>query len=243
VTVSLEAVPGIPGVAEGADLGALVAGAAALNTGDVVVIAQKVVSKAEGRVRRLADVEAGPEAVSLAHRLGHDPRLVQLILDESVRIVRAERVLIVETRHGFVCANAGIDHSNVDEEDAVTLLPLDCDASAAGIRARIGALTSKDVGVVVSDTFGRPWRIGQCNVALGVAGIPPCADLRGGVDMQGRPLEATVIATADEIASAAGLLMHKRSATPVVVVRGLSLSGSAGTGRDLLRPAALDLFR
>jgi coenzyme F420-0:L-glutamate ligase/coenzyme F420-1:gamma-L-glutamate ligase len=150
--------------------------------------------------------------------------------------------LITETRHGFICANAGVDHSNVGAVDRLTLLPVDPDASAARLRARLGELTGVDVGVIVSDTFGRPWRLGIVNVALGVAGLPAVIDLRGGVDDSGLPLRATVLAIADDIASSAGLVMGKTERTPVVIVRGLTLEGT-GTGRDLIRPPAEDLFR
>jgi coenzyme F420-0:L-glutamate ligase/coenzyme F420-1:gamma-L-glutamate ligase len=168
--------------------------------------------------------------------------MVQVILDESVRVLRSHRVLITETRHGFVCANGGVDHSNVPGEDVVTLLPEDPDASASGLRGRLRQLTGIEVGVIVSDTFGRPWRLGIVNVALGVAGLPALLDLRGSLDSTGKELHATVLAIADELAAAAGLVMGKTARTPVVIVRGLRMQGS-GTGRDLVRPAAEDLFR
>jgi coenzyme F420-0:L-glutamate ligase/coenzyme F420-1:gamma-L-glutamate ligase len=168
--------------------------------------------------------------------------MVQVVLDESVRVLRSERVLITETRHGFVCANGGVDHSNVPGDDAVTLLPEDPDASAERLRVRLRQLASVDVGVIVSDTFGRPWRLGIVNVALGIAGLPALLDLRGTPDDAGRPLHATVLAIADDLAAAAGLVMGKTGRTPVVIVRGLALRGS-GTGRQLVRPAAEDLFR
>jgi coenzyme F420-0:L-glutamate ligase/coenzyme F420-1:gamma-L-glutamate ligase len=171
-----------------------------------------------------------------------DPRLVQVVLDESVRVVRSERVLITETRQGYVCANGGVDHSNIPGSDVVTLLPDDPDVSAARLRDRLRETAGVVVGVIVSDTFGRPWRLGIANVALGLAGLPALLDLRGSLDDAGRELRATVLAVADEIAAAAGLVMGKTLRTPVVVVRGLELDGS-GSGRDLLRPAADDLFR
>jgi coenzyme F420-0:L-glutamate ligase/coenzyme F420-1:gamma-L-glutamate ligase len=212
--------------------------------GDVVVVAQKVVSKAEGRVRNLAEVTASEEAIRLAPHLvaAPDPRFVQVVLDESVRVLRTERVLITQTRHGYVCANSGVDHSNIPGSDVVTLLPVDPDASAERLRTRLREVTGADVGVIVSDTFGRPWRLGIVNVALGVAGMPAVIDFRGRIDDSGKELHATVVAVADEVAAAAGLVMGKTWRTPVVVVRGLELQGN-GRGRDLIRPAAEDLFR
>ena len=203
-----------------------------------------MVSKSEGRLIRLQTVNASPEAVSIAANLvaAPDPRMVQVILDESVRVLRSHRVLITETRHGFVCANGGVDHSNVPGEDVVTLLPEDPDASASGLRSRLRQLTGIEIGVIVSDTFGRPWRLGILNVALGVAGLPALLDLRGSLDSTGKELHATVLAIADELAAAAGLVMGKTARTPAVIVRGLRMQGS-GTGRDLVRPAAEDLFR
>ena len=216
---------------------------AALQAGDVVVVAQKVVSKAEGRLVELSHVKAGDEAVRISARLiaKPDPRMVQVVLDESVRVLRSDRVLITETRHGYVCANSGVDHSNVGGADLVTLLPLDPDASAERLRSGLRELTGAEVGVIVSDTFGRPWRLGIVNVALGLAGLPALLDLRGTND-SGLPLHATVLAIADDIAASAGLAMGKTARTPAVVVRGLALQG-AGSGRDLIRPADEDLFR
>jgi coenzyme F420-0:L-glutamate ligase/coenzyme F420-1:gamma-L-glutamate ligase len=243
LTVELIAVEGLPEVQSGDDLAALVAGRAELRDRDVIVVAQKVVSKAEGRVVHLDKVTAGDEAKRIAPLLiaNPDPRMVQVVLDESVRVLRAERVLITETRHGYVCANAGVDHSNVGK-GVLTLLPVDPDASAQALRARLKELKRVQVGVIVSDTFGRPWRLGIVNVALGVAGVPAVTDLRGTPDDMGEALHATVLATADDIAAAAGLVMRKTARTPAVIVRGLELEGS-GAGRDLIRPAAEDLFR
>jgi coenzyme F420-0:L-glutamate ligase / coenzyme F420-1:gamma-L-glutamate ligase len=241
--VELIGVEGLPEVQSGDDLGALIAAHAELRAGDIVVVAQKVVSKSEGRVIRLADVTAGEEAQRIAPNLiaRPDPRMVQVVLDESVRVLRSERVLITETAHGYVCANAGVDHSNVGE-GVLTLLPLDPDASAQRLRSRLRELTGIEVGVVISDTFGRPWRLGIVNVALGVVGLPALVDLRGTPDDTGQELHATVLAVADDIASGAGLVMGKTERTPVVIARGLTLEGS-GTGRDLIRPEAEDLFR
>jgi len=242
--LELIGVEGLPEVRPGDDLGELISSRSKLATGDVLVVAQKVVSKSEGRLIRLQTVNASPEAVSIAANLvaAPDPRMVQVILDESVRVLRSHRVLITETRHGFVCANGGVDQSNVPGEDVVTLLPEDPDASASGLRGRLRQLTGIEVGVIVSDTFGRPWRLGIVNVALGVAGLPALLDLRGSLDSTGKELHATVLAIADELAAAAGLVMGKTAGTPAVIVRGLRMQGS-GTGRDLVRPAAEDLFR
>ena len=245
MNVELRGVEGLPEIRPGDDLGALIADAApGLQSGDVVVVAQKVVSKAEGRLRDLATVTASGRARELAERLGADPRLVQVILDESTRVVRDDRVLIVETRQGFVCANAGVDRSNVAGDDSVSLLPVDCDASAQALRNRITELSGAQVGVVVSDTFGRAWRMGLVNVALGVAGIPAVVDYRGRPDDFGMPLQATLVAMADELAAAAELLMGKTRRVPAVVVRGLDVfEGPPGSGQELVRPSELDLFR
>jgi coenzyme F420-0:L-glutamate ligase / coenzyme F420-1:gamma-L-glutamate ligase len=242
--LELIGVTGLPEVRPGDDLAELLAAHATFAAGDAVVIAQKVISKAEGRLVDITRVTAGEEAIRLAPRLiaKPDPRMVQVVLDESVRVLRSERVLITETRHGFVCANAGVDHSNVGGRDVLTLLPLDPDASARGIRHRLLALTGVEVGVIISDTFGRPWRLGIVNVALGVAGLPAAIDLRGTPDDDGKPLNATVLAVVDEVAAAAGLVMGKTDRTPAVIVRGLDLEGS-GSSHDLIRPPAEDLFR
>jgi coenzyme F420-0:L-glutamate ligase/coenzyme F420-1:gamma-L-glutamate ligase len=242
--LELIAVEDLPEVKPGDDLGVLINSRSKLKAGDVVVVAQKVVSKAEGRLISLETVTAGEEAVRIAANLiaEPDPRMVQVILDESVRVLRSNRVLITETRHGFVCANGGVDHSNIPGDDVLTLLPEDPDASAARLRTSLRELAGVEVGVIVSDTFGRPWRLGIVNVALGVAGLPALVDLRGTPDDAGMPLHATVLAVADDIAAAAGLVMGKTARTPVVVVRGLRMQGS-GRGRDLVRPAAEDLFR
>lgn len=242
--VEILAIEGLPEVAPGDDLGRLIAERAPrLRSGDVLVVAQKVVSKSEGRLRRLSEVHVSEEAGRLAAGLHADPRMVQVVLDESVRVVREDRVLIVETRHGFVCANAGVDRSNVPDGDVVCLLPVDCDRSAARLRDRIAQACGAAVGVVISDTFGRPWRLGLTNVALGVAGMPATVDYRGQPDDFGMPLHATLVALADEIAGAAELVMGKTRRVPAVVVRGLEAGGGGGTGRELVRPAPLDLFR
>jgi len=241
--IELIGVEGLPEVRPGDDLGRLIADHASLQSGDVIVVAQKVVSKSEGRLVKLESVTAGDEAVRIAAGLiaNPDPRMVQVVLDESVRVLRSERVLITETRHGYVCANSGVDHSNVGS-DTLALLPVDPDASARRLESRLAELAGAKVGVIVSDTFGRPWRLGIVNVALGVAGLPVLVDLRGTLVDAGQPLHATVLAVADDIASSAGLVMGKTERTPAVVVRGLELEGT-GSGRDLIRPAAEDLFR
>jgi len=245
VTITLDAVEGLPEIQPGDDVAALVTRhAGSVRSGDVVVVAQKVVSKAEGRLRDLSTVSASPRARRLAKHLAQDPRFVQLVLDESVRIVRQDRILIVETPHGFICANAGVDRSNVDGADVVTLLPLDPDGSARALRNRIGEIGGADVAVIISDTFGRPWRIGQVNAALGVFGMAAVVDHRGEPDDFGTPLQSTLIAVADEIAAATGLVMGKARRVPAVVVRGIDgVDGRSGSGRELIRPPELDLFR
>ena len=245
VTIELQAVEGLPEVQEGDDLGALaLSRAPQLQRGDVVVVAQKVISKAEGRLRDLSTVDVSSRAHRLADRLSTDARMVQVVLEESVRMVREEPVLITETRHGFVCANAGVDRSNVAGESMVSLLPLDCDRSAHLLRQRIAEACGVDVAVIISDSFGRPWRMGLSNVALGVAGMPAVIDHRGLEDDFGMPLRATLVAVADEIAAAAGLVMGKTRRVPVVIVRGLeAFPRPPGRGHDLIRPPELDLFR
>ena len=239
------AVPGVPDVEPGDDVGAVIAAAASragetIETGDVVVVAQKIVSKAEGALVRLDEVVPSPRAAEWAAAWGKDPRVVEVVLRESRRIVRMQRgILIAETLHGFVCANAGVDASNV-ERGLVTVLPRDPDQSAARIRARIG---SPDIGVIVSDTFGRPWREGVLNVALGVAGLRPLLDYRGCRDPYGRELTSTVIAVADELAAAAELVMRKTARLPVAIVRGAAEWLGEGSGAELLRAADQDLFR
>jgi coenzyme F420-0:L-glutamate ligase/coenzyme F420-1:gamma-L-glutamate ligase len=244
-SLSVHPVEGLPELEEGAPLGRLIAERFDLRDGDIVVISQKAVSKAEGRLRRLGDVSPGEEARELAARLGKDPRIVQLVLDESRRVLRAERgVLITETRQGFVCANAGIDTSNMPGPDTVSLLPEDADASARAIRAELPGAAR--VAVVISDSFGRPWRLGQAEVAIGCAGIAPLDDWRGRADAGGRELSATLIAVADQAASAADLVRDKAAGVPASVVRGLGhlVTDADGAGaRALLRPEAEDLFR
>ena len=246
MNLELRGVEGIPEIHPGDDLAGLIIGnAGLLESGDVVVVAQKVVSKAEGRLRSLSGVTSSERAIAVAHKLdGADPRMVQVILDETTRVVRDDRVLIVETRQGFVCANAGVDRSNVDGADDVCLLPIDCDASAAALHDRIESVAGVSVGVIVSDTFGRAWRMGLVNVALGVAGMPAVLDYRGRPDDFGMPLQATVVAIADELAAAAELVMGKTRRVPAVIVHGMDRQDAApGSGQELVRPSELDLFR
>jgi len=239
-------IAGLPEFAAGMRVGAEIAAHGPFEDGDVVVISQKIVSKAEDRIRKLAAVLPGAEARRLAAVLGKEPALVELILAESSEVLRAERgVLIVETRHGFVCANAGIDSSNLPEADTVCLLPEDPDASARRIRAEL-ASAGVNVGVVISDSFGRAWRLGQAEVAIGCAGLAPLDDWRGRQDSSGRKLEATLIAIADEAAAAADLVRDKASGIPVAVVRGLGahVGSEDGPGAAALRrPREEDLFR
>jgi coenzyme F420-0:L-glutamate ligase/coenzyme F420-1:gamma-L-glutamate ligase len=239
---------GLPEIAAGDALGELIAErAGGLVDGDVVVVSQKVVSKAEGRTRKLSSVIPGAEARRYAAVLGKEPALVELILEESAEVVRAERgVLIVETVHGLVCANAGIDSSNVEGDDTVLLLPEDPDASARRLRAEIGGAAGARIGVVIADSFGRAWRIGQAEVAIGCAGLVPIDDWRGRHDANGRELMATQIAIADEAASAADLVRDKAAAVPAVVLGGLGrwVTEEDGPGAAAIRrPREEDLFR
>ncbi len=241
-------VTGIPEVRPGDDLSRLIVESAnrqstPLRGGDLIVVGQKVISKAEGRLVRLADVHPSPAATTMAAQLGRDPRLVEVILRESRRIVRMDRgVLIAETHHGWVCANAGVDQSNV-ERDWVALLPEDPDRSARRLREDIREQTAADVGVIIADTFGRPWREGLTNVAIGVSGVAPLRSYLGLKDEAGRELQATILAVADEIAGAAELVMGKLDRVPVAVVRGLTVAPSEEGSKLLLRDPARDLFR
>ena len=250
--VELVPVEGLPEIETGDGLGELIAravsrGGAALTDEDVLVVSQKIVSKAEGRMVELADVEPGERAVELAGRLGKDPRVVELILRESADVVRAERdVLIVESRAGWVSANAGIDGSNVPGDERVTLLPEDPDASARRLRAELRALSGAAPAVVIADSFGRPWRLGQTDVAIGCAGLAALDDWRGRLDSHGAELAATAIAIADEVAAAADLVRSKDEGVPVAIVRGLARFVTAGDGPGaaaLRRPREDDLFR
>ncbi|MGH7262293.1 MAG: coenzyme F420-0:L-glutamate ligase [Candidatus Rokuibacteriota bacterium] len=240
-------VVGLPEIRRGDDLGRLIVEAAAhatpLGEGDLLIVTQKVISKAEGRVVRLADVIPSPAALAMAQTLRRDPRLVELILRESRRVVRMDKgLLIVETHHGWVCANGGVDQSNVDL-DCVALLPEDPDRSAQGLRERVRQLTGTDVPVIVSDTFGRPWREGLTNVAIGIAGLQPMQSYLGARDPAGRTLQATFLAVADELAGAAEPVMGKLNRVPAVIIRGLDVDRGEGTSKALLRDPSRDLFR
>ena len=245
--LALTPIEGLPEIGEGDDLGSLIAERAQLAEGDVLIVAQKAVSKAEGRVRRLGDIRPGERARELAGELGKDAALVELILAESRRVVRAERgVLIVETASGWICANAGIDASNVEGDDSVVLLPADPDASARRLRAGLRAAAGVAPAVIVSDSFGRPWRLGQSDVAIGCAGLAPVDDWRGREDRPGRELAATAVAVADELAAAADLTRDKASGAPAVLIRGAGhlVTVADGPGAaPLQRPAGEDLFR
>lgn len=251
--LTLTPLPGIPFVQPGDDLAALIVAAMARNSvspreRDVLVVAQKVVSKSEARHVDLSTVRPSPRAIELAREVRKDPRLVEVILSESHRVVRQRPgVLIVEHRLGFVMANAGVDRSNVagaGTDERVLLLPLDPDASAAGLRQRLTSHFGADIAVVINDSFGRPWRRGAVGVALGTAGIPALLDLRGRPDLYGRALEVTISGFADEIASAASLIMGQADeAVPAVLVRGLAWSAPASPAATIIRAPDEDLFR
>ncbi|HEV2013193.1 MAG TPA: coenzyme F420-0:L-glutamate ligase [Candidatus Dormibacteraeota bacterium] len=246
--VSIYPVSGLPEIAAGAPLARLIVEGVqriglSLESGDVVVVTQKIVSKVEGRVRSLDEVEPSARATEIGHRIGFDPRHVEVILAESVRVVReAPHVLITETRHGFVCANAGVDRSNTGGKEMVVLLPERPDESARRLRDGLGELTGAVVGVVISDSFGRPWREGQVNVAIGAAGVVALRDYRGEQDPAGYELQGTELGVADEVASAAELVMGKLDRVPVALIRGAHVAGE-GTVRELLRDPSTDLFR
>ena len=241
-------IPGLPEIRKGEDLAKTILAAAAkaglrFEDGDVLVVAQKIVSKAEGSVVSLGTVQPSEQAQALGAQLKKDPRAVELVLRESRRILRSERVLITETHHGLVCANAGIDHSNVPGEDRVTLLPRDPDGSADKLAAALRQRTGKRIGVIISDTFGRPWRVGLTNVAIGASELPVLLDLRGTRDREGKLLMATVLAVADELAAAAGLLMGKSEGMPAVLIRGYRSKAVSEKASSIIRPASDDLFR
>ncbi len=244
----------MPEIEAGADLAELIVPALGetgrspgLGDGDVVVIAHKVVSKAEGRVRRLQDVQPGPEAIVLAREQDKDPRMVQVVLDQSREVIRASRGVIISlTHHGFVCANAGVDASNLPGEDTVLTLPRDPDASARSLRARLRELTGAVAAVVITDSFGRAWRVGQCDVAIGCAGLVPVEDWRGRPDYAGREMHATLIAVADQLAAVADLARAKDARQPVVVVGGAERHVTVEDGPGaaaLIRAESDDLFR
>jgi coenzyme F420-0:L-glutamate ligase/coenzyme F420-1:gamma-L-glutamate ligase len=235
-------VEGLPEIREGDDLAELIAAKVELEDGDVVVFAQKAVSKAEGRVVRLDEVEPSQRAREIAGD-DQDPRRIEAILREAKRVVRVRKPLVIaETRHGFICASAGVDSSNAPEPGMLVLLPVDPDASAQRLRERFRELSGRTVAVLVTDSFGRPWRRGTIDVAIGSAGLEVLSDLRGQRDRVGYELHATMIATGDEIASAAELVMGKVDGIPAAVVRGLEVAGDQNA-RDLIIPEELDLFR
>jgi coenzyme F420-0:L-glutamate ligase/coenzyme F420-1:gamma-L-glutamate ligase len=215
-----------------------------LSTGDILVIAQKIISKSEGRIVNLETIEPTKRAEEIAKASGKDPRHVETILRESSKILRLKGPhIIVQTHHGFVCANAGVDKSNVENANSVAVLPTDPDRSAQVIRQGIRKLTDLDVAVIVSDTFGRAWRNGQVNVAIGIDGLKPVIDYRGTKDMFGYVLNVTQMAVADELASAAELVMKKSDRVPVAIIRGVDYANGTGSIRDLIRPEEEDLFR
>lgn len=243
-------VKGIPDIKRGDDIGELIASKLEdqgdrFQQGDIVVISQKIVSKAEGRVLALSKVVPSDFAKTIANGTGKDPRQVEAVLRESKKIIRMRGGhLITETNHGFICANSGVDQSNVGiARDSVTLLPRDSDASADRIRKTIHHITGRNVPVIITDTFGRAWRIGQVNFAIGISGMKPIHDYRGTRDMYRRTLQVTEIAVADELASAAELVMNKADKIPVAIIRGYKAPKGQGRIKDLVRPEELDLFR
>ena len=252
--LSAVALPALPEVRPGDDLAALIADAwreaaatdpaLSARAGDLLVVTQKIVSKAEGRLVDLRTIEPRPEAVDFAQQWDRDARQVEVVLRESAEVLRMERgVIVCRTHHGFVCANAGVDASNTGDRNLVTLLPLDPDASAAMLRRRLGELLGVAPVVLVSDSFGRPWRFGIVDVCLGIAGAAPLDDQRGRPDADGRIMRSTVVATADEVCSAAELAAGKASRRPVVLVRGVELPPGPGSVReDVIMPPEMDLF-
>lgn len=243
-------VKGIPDIRKGDDLGKRIVVAVEnqgdeLENGDIAVVSQKIVSKAEGRMLTLSKISPSEFAKTIANETGKDPRQVEVVLRESKKIIRMRGGhLITETSHGFICANSGVDQSNVGRtRDSVTLLPRDSDASADRIRKTIHHSTGKDLPVIITDTFGRAWRVGQVNFAIGVSGMKPIHDYRGTKDMYGRTLQVSEIAVADELACAAELVMNKADKVPVAIVRGYKPPRGRGRVEDLLRPEELDLFR
>ena len=241
--------PGIPIVTPGMDLAALIQQAATaasltLQAGDILVVTQKVVSKAEGHLILLKDITPSPLAKNFARQWGKDPRHVEVVLQQSRRIVRMDRgVLITETHHGFICANAGVDQSNIEGEEVVAVLPPDPDASARALRQALRERLGFDIAVIISDTFGRPWRQGLVNIAIGLSGIEAIKDYTGQLDAQGYELRVTALAIADELAAAAELVMNKLDNVPVAVIRGYEYPRGEGSLAQLIRAAERDLFR
>jgi coenzyme F420-0:L-glutamate ligase / coenzyme F420-1:gamma-L-glutamate ligase len=247
--ISIIPVKGIPDIRKGDILGKLIVNSLneqgeAFEGGDITVVSQKIVSKAEGRVVPLSRITPSDFAKTIARESGKDPRQVEVILGETGKIIRMRGGhLITETKHGFICANAGVDQSNVGDKDSVTLLPRDSDASADQIRKTIHELTGRKIPVIVTDTFGRAWRMGQVNFAIGISGLKPLHDYRGTKDMYRRILQVTEIAVADELACAAELVMNKADRVPVALIRGYKAPRGVGRVKDLLRPEEFDLFR
>jgi coenzyme F420-0:L-glutamate ligase/coenzyme F420-1:gamma-L-glutamate ligase len=247
--VSVVPVVGLPEFVRGDDVGRLIAEQCDVNgtpvlAGDLVVVAQKIVSKAEGAVRLISEQQPSAEAVRVAGIVGKDPRLVEIVLEQSIRVVRAvPGVLIVETHHGFICANAGVDRSNIEGDGVMTTLPEDSDHSARLIRERFVARVGEEVGVLVSDTFNRPWREGSINVAIGVAGFDPLLDLRGTIDDFEREMVTSTVSLADEVASAAQLVMGETGRIPAAIVRGVEWERGEFASSRLVRPVTSDLFR
>jgi coenzyme F420-0:L-glutamate ligase/coenzyme F420-1:gamma-L-glutamate ligase len=248
-TIAIIPIPGIPQVHPGDDLPSLLLDAidrakVGLKSGDILVVCQKVVSKSEGAVVDLKTIEPSPFAQQVAALWDKDPRAVEVVLRESSRIVRMKNgVVITETKHGWVCANSGVDESNSLGEDIAIVLPKDIDASARTLRIAVQERRSITIGVIITDTFGRPWRDGLVEFALGVSGFEPLLDLRGTADLQGRELHHTVVAVADELAAAAGLVMEKGAGIPAVIIRGYKFIPAEGDSKKLIRPAEADLFR
>jgi coenzyme F420-0:L-glutamate ligase/coenzyme F420-1:gamma-L-glutamate ligase len=240
---------GIPSIKEGDDLGKIIVETASnqdlsLEGGDIIVVAQKIVSKSEGRIIDLREITPSPFAKKIAKHARKDPRHIEVILNETKEIVKMQgHHLITETYHGFVCANAGVDKSNIEGTRYISTLPRDSDASARVLRRRIKHLTGADVAVIISDTFGRPWRLGQTNVAIGISGMRPLLDYRGRKDMYGRVLRLTVMAVADELASTGELVMRKSDKTPVALIRGYHYTKGKGSIKEIIRPKGFDLFR
>ncbi len=248
-TIAIIPIPGVPQIQPGDDLPTLLleaidAAKVGLKDGDILVMCQKIVSKAEGAVLDLKTVTPSPFAKQIAEMWEKDPRMVEVVLTESSRIVRMKNgVIVTETKHGWVCANSGVDASNTIAEDVVILLPKDPDASARTIRIAIQERLSISIGVIITDTFGRPWRDGLVEFAIGVSGLDPLDDQRGEEDLQGRELHHTVVAVADELAAAAGLLMEKSAAMPAIIIRGFEFKRAEVGSETLKRPADADLFR
>jgi coenzyme F420-0:L-glutamate ligase/coenzyme F420-1:gamma-L-glutamate ligase len=248
-SIRLIAIRGIPEIRPGDDIAVMISSAIGklkykLVDGDVLVVAQKIISKAEGRLVNLESIRPSELAREIALNQNRDPRLIEVILKESANIIRMDsRVLITETKHGFVCANAGVDKSNVSGRDWVSLLPVDPDLSALLLKTRLAEFLNVNLTVIITDTFGRAWREGLTNIAIGVAGMKPLKDLRGQPDDHGKSLSATILAVADDLAAAAGLLMSKTARIPVVVVRGYYYDPGEGSAKELIRSREKDLFR